>query len=639
MIQMISYKVTILLLIVSMLTSVLACGGGGSSSPTPDNTGSTSSATGGNLESAQAQQINAIAQANTEEQRKPAIEEVVRQGFTLGLVDENGNQLNPNVPADSLSMTPEDVAAHAVMVPGGNYRTISYVVDSLAEASVVLASTEEVITIEDFLPDLQDYVDRSFDNPDDPESSLGLLIGSGHELEVPGSVPTINGETMISPLASLMMMADILLGIGESSSQNGDDVVSKVFSVFAEDAYADDKQNLASKVEGHITTIKGIFNVTEKSTEHVEFKEQAKALLALKELSNRLAIRVIHVSGEAALAEMIVEKKLNPTGILYFDEATKTQQISAVLIERDANDRNSVQLVSGMPTSFSLTLISPGNQLGLPLFPDANAELSASGDWIVDQNGHRLFGGTERTQNAPTHVQTTITATKLPADDPRSALLLISATINKEFTSAAIFGAIVSNESFDINDSKNTNESDFEKIITAMQPAPWVSTIILKASNGIKCEKGYFTDSDVLWWEGCTLNGEKHGLWINYYESGNKVSEGYYNEGKKDGFYTTYYSNPPNKEDCIAEYEDDELIWKKCYSTDGQVLSEITRDGILKDYYWSGRISKECRGTITEEIECQRFCDNEAHTLCDEFTLDDYGYPVNEEDGCDTMCD
>ncbi|MCP4614233.1 MAG: hypothetical protein GY845_36575, partial [Planctomycetes bacterium] len=71
MIKMICYKVTILLLIIFMLTSVLACGGGGSSTPTSDiNPESTSSATSGNLESAQAQQISFISQATTEEERK-----------------------------------------------------------------------------------------------------------------------------------------------------------------------------------------------------------------------------------------------------------------------------------------------------------------------------------------------------------------------------------------------------------------------------------------------------------------------------------------------------------------------------------------------------------------------------------------
>lgn len=241
MTKTLSHKIIILLLIISMLTSLLACGGGGGSSPTPDDRNVTPTVTDGGLENERAQHITAIGQSNTEDDRKTAIEEVVRQGFTLGLVDQNGNQLNPNVPNDSLSLTPEDVAAHTAMIPGGNYRTVSYVVDSLTEAGVILASTDETITLEDFLPDLQDYVNWSFDNPDDPKSGLGLLIGSGHELKVPESAPTIGGDTMISPLASLMMMADILLGVEEDTTQAQEDITSNIISFFADNAYASDE--------------------------------------------------------------------------------------------------------------------------------------------------------------------------------------------------------------------------------------------------------------------------------------------------------------------------------------------------------------------------------------------------------------
>ncbi|MCP4609516.1 MAG: hypothetical protein GY845_12455 [Planctomycetes bacterium] len=616
---MLSYKFTILLLIISMLTSVLACGGGGSSSPTPNLNTESTAATAGNLESAQAQQITAIGQCNTEEDRKPAIEDVVRQGFTLGLVDENGNQLNPNVPTDALSLTPEDVAAHAVMVPGGNYRTISYVVDTLAEAGVVLASTDEVITLEDFLPDLQDYVDQSFANPDDPVSSLGLLIGSGYELEVPASAPTIDGDTMISPLASLMMTADILLGTEEKlPPQNGDDVISKIISVFVEDAYADDNQNLVSKVKGHITTIKDIFS-----------KEEAKNIVVSMELSNRYVVRV------APLGSFSIYKKYGTWEFLRWltlTEAATSSSLDTFIFEMQAGLNNKTKLVREVPTLFTLKLISSvdivvdDKKLWTTLFADAGAEFVPYDTSTIDQNGHRVYDTVGEISYAS--LISEVDATEFPKEESRTALLLATAEIDvDQIMNVEEISALGKGYGIDL---RNT--------LSSIKPTPWVCAVVLEKSENLVCDKEYFTNSDVLWWEGCTLNGQKHGQWIHYYENGNKVSQVTYNNGKKDGFHTTYYSNPAGKVDCEAEYEDDELIWGKCYSTEGQVLSETTRDGVAKNYYWSGRISKECRGTITEEIECQRFCDNEAHTLCDEFMLDDYGYPINEGDGCDTKC-
>ena len=642
MTKKLGYKVTILLLIFSMLTSVLACGGESDSSPTSEvNPENTSSDTSGNLESAQTQQISAIAAANTEEERKPAIEEVVRQGFTLGLVDENGNQLNPNVPADNLSLTPEDVAAHAAMTPGGHYRTINYVVDTLAEAEIVLASTEEIITLEDFLPDLQDYVNWSFANPADPKGSLGLLIGSGCELEVPGSSPTIDGETMISPLASLMMMADILLGVEEAPPQNEEDgAMSKIMSFFSDDAYANDEVQTASAIEGYITSVKP------KSSALLGYamNEWAKNFIAFLELGNRYIVRVTNNLGYDDMQSEKIEST-DKDGYTYVYEterrwkslrsfslnsAIHTEQLYTQLFLLYRESNGDMKEVTGIPTSFTLSLISPGNQFGLPLYPDADAELVPWGNATIDKNGHRLFATAKQDTSDPSLLICDIKATKLPSEEPRSALLLASATIDIPFA-----------DSLDVEKAKalgtNVDIEKLKNLINNIDPAPWVCTVILETVEDVICGKDYFSDEKTVWWEGCRLNGENHGKCRYYYEDGDIHSEGTYDNGKKDGFYTTYYSRPAGKVNCEAEYEDDELLWEKCYSIDGQVLSEINADGSGKNYYWSGRVQTECNYT-SSGAECRTYCDNEAHTLCGEYELDEYGDDVNVRDDCDTMC-
>ena len=635
MIKMLGYKITILLLIVSMLTSVLACGGGGSSTPTSDiNPESTSSATSGNLESAQAQQISAIGQSNTEEERKPAIEEVVRQGFTLGLVDENGNQLNPNIPADSLSLTPEDVAAHAVMIPGGNYRTIGYVVDSLAEEGIVLTSTEEVISLEDFLPDLQDYVDWSFDNPDDPKSSLGLLIGSGHELEVPDSAPTIEGETLISPLASLMIMADILLGVEESLPEEAnDDIVSEIISFFTDDAYADDEDEKPKDIKGLVTKIKSVMGKLTGFLPSDKWKQSAGKLLATLEFNNRFMVRMVDrhstdewgggsFSGWASIIE------LNTTHI--------PELIGAlIIVPKQKSGGANFEVVIGMPASFTFALTSPGYQIGLPLYPDADAQLLVAKGFEKNtsqtSDGYRATIESQMKASKATEAFTEVEATKL-SSETRTAILLASATIETRLNKLS------KNKQFAISYILGMTATEIDALVATVKPAPWICLVKMKSQAGLECGKKYHSDDNkIVWWEGCTLYGENHGKCRYYYEDGDIHSEGTYDNGKKDGFYTTYYSRPAGTVNCEAEYEDDELLWEKCYSIDGQVLSEINADGSGKNYYWSGRVQTECNYT-SSGAECRTYCDNEAHTLCGEYELDEYGDDIKMRDDCDTMC-
>ena len=56
------------------------------------------------------QAIDALEGAESQEEAEAAIGDIVRRGYSLGLVDEEGNQLNPNVSGeDVITLTPDDV--------------------------------------------------------------------------------------------------------------------------------------------------------------------------------------------------------------------------------------------------------------------------------------------------------------------------------------------------------------------------------------------------------------------------------------------------------------------------------------------------------------------------------------------------
>ncbi|MCP4613076.1 MAG: hypothetical protein GY845_30655 [Planctomycetes bacterium] len=641
MAKMTIYRITISMLIISMLTTVLACGGGGdSSTPASDNPESASTASEANtqntsasatsfMESVQAQKISDISHTVFEEERIPAIEEIVCQGFTLGLVDENSNQLNPNVPAYALSLYPEDVAAHAAMVSGGNYRTVGYVVHTLVETEVVLASTDEVITLEDFLLDLQAYVDWSFANPDDPESNLGLLIGSGCELEVPTSAPTIDGDTMISPLASLMMMSDILLGIEEESpTQNEDDVISKVLSVFSDDAYAEKSKD----IKGFITRIKPLMGELLELVDSDKWKKRAIQILTMFESNNRFAVRMVEKNSIDAwdasydgVAHVIDLNTVNSPEDIYAFLIVYSQQTNDAPFE----------VVKGVPASFDFVLTSPNAELGDPLYDDADAQLIISSG--LEKNSKIGFGGSraivesKMKAEGSTHAITSLKATKL-SSEIRTAALLASATIETRLDKVEWYKKLL------LSKILGMDIDEIDDLVKSIKPAPWVCSVRMIDGDLEFIRVYHDEDKNIVHYQGYHLNGDRHGRWVFYYEDGDISAENNYKEGKLDGTKTVYYSNPPNTVNCRAEYKDGELIWEKCYLTTGQKSSETTPDGTFVDYNWDEFVTKKCFDT-PEGRKCLKYCGDHTETICDEYMLDDYGYPINEGDGCDTMCD
>jgi hypothetical protein len=151
----------------------------------------------------------------SEEEAGEAVRSAVQGSYSLGLLDAEGDQLNPHVPANAISLTVEDTEVHAALAAGGSFRTIADVVDYLAGFGVRLSATGRTITVEDVLADLQGYLEWSFAHPDDPRSGLGVLLGSGPVIETPDEAPEVTGATPISTIASLMMLADLVCGVAD----------------------------------------------------------------------------------------------------------------------------------------------------------------------------------------------------------------------------------------------------------------------------------------------------------------------------------------------------------------------------------------------------------------------------------------
>lgn len=67
--------------------------------------------------------------------------------------------------------------------------------------------------------------------------------------------------------------------------------------------------------------------------------------------------------------------------------------------------------------------------------------------------------------------------------------------------------------------------------------------------------------------------GERHGLWVSYYDNGTKWSESYYVDGERDGHSLTFYPN--GRVRYIGEYKNDIKVgnWK-FYDEEGNLTKE-----------------------------------------------------------------
>jgi hypothetical protein len=351
------------------------------------------------------QAIDALGQVDSQEEAEAAISDIVRQGYSLGLVDEEGNQLNPNVSGeDVISLTPDDVAVYAMTSGGEHYRTLDHVVAYMADIGMTLESTGRPITTTDLLPDLQVYVDWCFAHPDDPKSTLGLLLAAGPELQVPDSAPQMAGNTPISPLAGMLLLADLLVGLEQEVIQVNASLPEGAHLASRRAMPPRQDKNTLTRVRGLITNIevlanntvlRGLASLCSKLTEEDEkTKKQlatvreylgaVKMLIDHYEFSDHLAVRIVHPDGSRANTVT-----LNKTG----DKVEVEGRIVAVTGKRE-------EVLHQIPFAYTFQLVS-GNRVGPgPLFKDADAVLTPPSvkepKYVQDFEGNRLQVTTDR---------------------------------------------------------------------------------------------------------------------------------------------------------------------------------------------------------------------------------------------------
>ena len=449
--------------------------------------------------------INRISESNSSEKRIETINEVIQHGRSLGLLGENGEQLNPNVSDDAISLTPEDIVSFSTFVEIGHYSTIGDLIDYLAETGIVLSKTGTVINPADFLPDLQEYVDWSFRNGDDSDSQLGILIGSGPEMVIPAEAPEIETGTQISPMAAVMMLGDILIGTEDNIEKPSAGLFTKV-------AHAAEVKETAERIKGLITQIEsmakpanftlsflhkagkltGLIEDIKEPAPQIKIPDAAKKIIGAFALGSHFAVR-LHIlePGSSPKPEDIPILKS-----FELDQAGNSRIIIATLVLVSSDENAPVVLVDDqIPIVFSLRLLSPFETgVGTDLYPDANAvlagsnyiEASAAGGHILDlaSDNSEFFEGSF-----------TIEATKLDNKESRVALLHASASILTGDLGAQFekyrkqYAGTISALGLKPEDLAEM----FSVMKTAVKVSPWVAQVVLVGGKQVTLEPDKLT--------------------------------------------------------------------------------------------------------------------------------------------------
>jgi len=231
-------------------------------------------------------------------------EEVLRRalerGYSVGLIGDMDMQFNPNIPSNGISLTADALGRHAQLLAAGRSSTVSEVVGFLAGLGVRLSSTGQAITVEGLLPDLQAYVDWSMVHPEDPRSELGRFLASGPALELPTTAPRLSAETLISPLAALLLAADVLVGVpvppplhGGSGALPGEAsetmlaLIPALGAGLALPRAAVGQYQARERIRGLITSIEPVAKLTGSTPEALQ---RLKAILTIYDATNALWI-------------------------------------------------------------------------------------------------------------------------------------------------------------------------------------------------------------------------------------------------------------------------------------------------------------------------------------------------------------
>ena len=580
--------------------------------------------------------IAALSHAGSESEAREAVKNILQQSFSLGVTDEAGNQLNPNVPEDAVSLTPEDIATYAVLSAGGHYRTIDYVVDFLADAGVKLESTGRTITTEDLLPDLQEYVDWSYSHPDDPKSSLGLLLASGSELELPEARKKIEGSTRISSLASLLMLADILIGVEqEAPVKSASLALNQVVS--AQDSEEADKKESIGRVKGLITLteaalnsdlVKGfsaVFLSKEREEQITQIKKYlavVRGLIAVYEVCDHFAVRIVNPDGSRA-------------NFIELDRKGEKQSLEGVVVA--LVPREGEKAITGIPASFYFHLMSTYRVTsGHPLYEDADAVLAALKDddtrYKIDLNGHRLKVEIDVAQFS-------LEATKMTNKDKKTAILYASAelplhkaeNILDEYKGTIGWLGISADE---IKKMLNVIGKDIEI-------SPTMSIVTFKAKDDeheLKTYESYYKDGQIsqrytyyldssgdkiyhgtleTWYlngNPSTISemrdGKMNGMSETYHKNGQLKSRVKWEDGKKEGLYESWHRD--GEKFNVGEYKDDkqEGLWEKhnfvVNSWERGEYKDGKREG-LWEYWEDDKLKVECEYKGGERLKCYEY--------------------------------
>jgi hypothetical protein len=355
-------KLAFLSFAVILVFTSISCGGG-SSSPAVT--------TASTLKSLQVQLITNVSLATNDAERRTALEKVIAAGFSLGITDDKGNQLNLNVTKDAFSLASGDVTLLNYLTAEGQGRTIGSVIDYMAGAGVVLSSTKQLITFNDFLPDLQKYINWSFQNLDNPKAALGILLSSGCDMKTPVSPPAFTENTLISPTAGIMMLADILIGVPTPVKTSSRGLAKNA-------VYAADVQGTASAIQGLLTIIEPLLDKN-----GIAIPEYAKKLIASFAAGNHFAVRIVDTMSLANRVPVVVRQ------IQMGARKGQTEALAAVVVLVPSGE-----ILQEIPVNFNINLLSSASGAGgaaVNLYPDADAILYTEGVIArIELNGHRL---------------------------------------------------------------------------------------------------------------------------------------------------------------------------------------------------------------------------------------------------------
>lgn len=122
--------------------------------------------------------------------------------------------------------------------------------------------------------------------------------------------------------------------------------------------------------------------------------------------------------------------------------------------------------------------------------------------------------------------------------------------------------------------------------------------------------------------DGEYVDGKKHGYWTTYYANGNKMSEGEYKQGVKEGLWILYHSNGNKKSEATfvngkytglytSYHENGKRRWQGSYNEAKGVSADGTKEGVWHDYEEDGETVKRRmtyhRGSRTKPDEFPPF--------------------------------